>query len=320
MKQMLITAVLTMVLAAVWAQAPDGFGDYYQNADGKKGAELKTALATIIVNPVNVGYAGLYDAYKKTDTRPDGYVRDWYSCTTNYQHGVDNKGNYSKEGDMYNREHLVPQSWFGSGPKSDIVHVVPSDGYVNNRRGNYPFGEVNNVTYQSNEGYCKLGSCKTEGYSGTVFEPNDELKGDIARIFFYMITRYEDVCGSWGHDVFTSDYPGLTSWTLDMMMRWSEQDPVDEREIERNNAVYEVQQNRNPYVDYPGLEEYTWGVMKDVPFSYDSYQAPSSGVRELHAAVVAPPHYDAIDGRRVGGLPTQKGIYIFKGKKVVVRP
>ena len=273
-----LTLLLTLVFTTAWAQGPNNSGTYYQSADGLKGKALKSKLAGIIVNPTNVGYDGLYEAYKKTDTREDGYVRDWYSNVTKYRHGVDNKGNYSAEGDMYNREHTVPQSWFGSGGiKSDIVHVLPTDGYVNNRRANYPLGEVNHIDYQSQNGYSKLGSCKTTGYSGTVFEPNDEIKGDMARIFFYMITRYESECGGWGHDVFTKSYPGLTKWTLDMMMRWSKQDPVDDREIARNNAVYEVQGNRNPYVDYPGLEDYTWGSMMDVAFSYDSYQGGGSG-------------------------------------------
>lgn len=273
MKRSLLIGALLMALTTVWAQGPNGSGTYYKNANGLKGKTLKSKLADIIVNPRNVGYDGLYEGYKKTDTRSDGYVRDWYSNSTNYRHCVDNKGSYSKEGDMYNREHSVPQSWFsGTGIKSDIVHVLPTDGYVNNRRSNYPFGEVKNATYTSKNGYCKLGSCKTDGYSGTVFEPNDEIKGDIARIYFYMITRYESSCGSWGHDVFTTTYPGLTTWTLNMMMRWSKQDPVDAREIARNNAVYEVQGNRNPYVDYPGLEEYTWGTKKDVAFSYDNYE------------------------------------------------
>jgi len=289
-----------MMCSILWAQGPNGSGTYYKNANGKSGKSLKTALANIIVNPKNVGYDGLYEAYKKTDTRADGFVRDWYSNTTKYKHCIDNKGSYSQEGDMYNREHSVPQSWFsGSGIKSDIVHVLPTDGYVNNRRSNYPFAEVNNITYQSNNGYSKLGSCKTAGYSGTVFEPNDEIKGDMARIYFYMITRYESGCGSWGHDVFTNDYPGLTKWTLDMMMRWSKQDPVDEVEVARNNAVYEVQGNRNPYVDYPGLEEYTWGTKKEEVFVYDNFEGGGGGSVETVAMPVFSPdagsYYDQVE-------------------------
>ena len=276
MKRIVALTVLLVALTTVWAQGPNESGIYYLDANGKKGAALKTALSEIIVNPRNGGYDGLWEAYKKTDTRADGYVRDWYSNATNYCHITDKAGSYQKEGDCYNREHTVPQSWFGDGDiKSDVVHVVPTDGYVNNRRSNYPFGEVKNATYTSKNDYCKLGSCKTDGYSGTVFEPNDEIKGDIARIFFYMITRDEGSCGSWGHDVFTSTYPGLTSWTLNMMMRWSRQDPVDAIEIARNNAVYEVQGNRNPYVDYPGLEEYTWGTKMDQTFCYDNYEGGS---------------------------------------------
>ena len=282
MKRTVALTVLLVALTAAWAQGPNGSGTYYKGADGLKGKALKTKLAGIIVNPRNVGYDGLYEGYKKTDTRPDGYVRDWYSNTTKYRHVTDKAGSYKKEGDCYNREHSVPQSWFsGAGIKSDIVHVLPTDGYVNNRRSNYPFGEVKNATYTSNNGYSKLGSCKTSGYSGTVFEPNDEIKGDIARIYFYMITRYEGSCSSWGHDVFTSTYPGLTTWTLNMMMRWSKEDPVDAREIARNNAVYEVQGNRNPYVDYPGLEEYTWGDKMTESFSYDNYDASGTSVTVL---------------------------------------
>ena len=283
--------VLTLALGVVWAQGPNGSANYYQGADGLKGKALKTKLSSIISSGVTViSYKGLYDAYKKTDTRSDGYVRDWYSNITNYRHGIDNKGNYSKEGDMYNREHSVPQSWFGDGNiKSDIVHVLPTDGYVNNRRGNLPLGEVNNATYQSANGYSKLGSCRTSGYSGTVFEPNDEIKGDMARIYFYMITRYEGSCGSWGNSVFTPQYPGLTQWTLDMMMRWSKDDPVDDREVERNNAVYETQHNRNPFVDYPGLEEYTWGTKMNEPFSYDNYAGAEVDPNFVHEPIFSHP-------------------------------
>ena len=268
-------SALVMCVALTWAQGPNNSGTYYQNADGKSGAELRSAMFSIVKlpTPAPLSYGDLYDAYEKTDTRADGYVRDWYSNATNYRHGVDNSGNYSKEGDMYNREHSVPQSWFNEAApmKSDIIHVLPTDGYVNNRRSNYPFAEVANITYKSANDYSKLGSCKTDGYSGTVFEPNDEIKGDMARIYFYMATSYMDKISNWSGGIFTSN--GLVKWTLDMMMQWSKQDPVDAVEIARNDAVYETQGNRNPFVDYPGLENYIWGDMTDVTFSYDNYGA-----------------------------------------------
>lgn len=272
MKRTLLITVLLMALTAVWAQGPNNSGDYYKGANGLKGAALKTKLSTIIINPKNVGYDGLWEAYKKTDTRPDGYVRDWYSNATNYRHITDKAGTYSDEGDCYNREHTVPQAWFtGSGVKSDIVHVVPTDGKINGDRSNHPFGEVGNTYSQSKNGYSKWGKARSGlGFSETVFEPNDEIKGDLARIYFYMVTRYPE-SKSWGNSVFANTASGLTEWTLNMMMRWSREDPVDAREIARNNAVFEVQGNRNPYVDYPGLEEYTWGDKTDVAFSYNNY-------------------------------------------------
>ena len=272
-KTLLTLCLLTAAMLGIQAQGPNGSKTYYQNADGKRGAALKTALYNIISKKSkNLSYAELLYMYPTTDTRADGYVRDWYSNTTKFTHLDESCGNYSQEGDCYNREHTVPQSW--GAPKADIMHVVPTDGYVNGRRGNLPFGEVGTVKYKSNNGYSKKGLCKTTGYSKEVFEPNDEVKGDIARIYFYMATCYEGTCQNWGNDVFTgSVYQPLAQWTYDMMVRWSKLDPVDDVEIARNNAVAQtnVQGNRNPFVDYPGLEDYIWGSKKDVPFSYNNY-------------------------------------------------
>ena len=135
MKRRSILTALTFLLvtATAWAQGPNGSEDYYQAANGKKGKALKTALYGIIHSHKNIGYDGLYESYKQTDTRPDGYVRDWYSNVTKYTHVKDKAGTYKKEGDCYNREHSVPQSWFedyadASIIKADIVHVLPTDG------------------------------------------------------------------------------------------------------------------------------------------------------------------------------------------------
>jgi len=273
-KTLLLLTALAMTVSTAWAQGPNETGTYYKNANGQSGENLRTALSKIIGGPTVTSYDGLISAYEKTDTRPDGCVRDWYSNTTHYQHGKDT-GGYRQEGDSYNREHSVPQSWFNkkSPMKSDIVHVVPTDGYVNNRRSSFPFGEVNKATYTSNNSYCKLGSSKTAGYTGTVFEPNDEIKGDIARIYFYMATCYKEQCSGWGGNIFTKD--GIVKWELDQMLAWSKLDPVDAVETARNKAVYGIQKNRNPFVDYPGLEEYIWGSKKDQHFSYDQYEGGS---------------------------------------------
>ena len=304
-KSFCLSCLLLFVAVAAQAQGPNNSGTYYKDANGKSGAALKTALFNIIKNHTNIGYDGLYEAYKKTDRREadpkkneqyraDGYVRDWYSNATSYTWS-DKNGN-SAEGAGWNREHSVPQSWFGSGiPKADIVHVLPTDCTVNGRRSNHPLAEVGTVTWSSKNNYSKLGSCKTAGYSGTVFEPNDEIKGDMARIYFYMVTCYESSATSWGHSVFSSSkYPGFEQWYLDMLMRWSKQDPIDAVEIARNNAVYEVQNNRNPFVDYPGLEEYVWGTLKNKAFSYSSYEDPTGGSGEI--ITVAPPVFSPDGG------------------------
>ena len=285
----LLTAVslLCLSLAIGFAQGPNGSKTYYQAANGKKGAALKTALHNIIKISSSAGwsYDGLKEAYKTTDTRADGYLRDWYSNATNYTPGSAFSGGTSAEGLGYNREHLVPQSWFkeASPMKSDIWHVVPTDAKLNNERGSDPLGEVGSSYYESKNGYSKWGKARSGlGYTGQVFEPNDEVKGDIARAYFYMVTCYEDKISNWtssGSSVYVFDgnkYPGLTDWCLTMMMRWSALDPVDDIEIARNNVIAATQ-NRNPFIDYPGLEEYIWGEWQDVEFSYDNYVSPYEG-------------------------------------------
>ena len=327
----LLVAALAFGLS-IFAQGPNDSGTYYKNADGKKGSALKTAMYNIISDHTDIGYDGLLEAYKETDTREDGYVCDWYSKSTKFVHIEDKAGSYKKEGDVYNREHLVPQSWFGSGkPKSDLHHVVPTDGYVNNRRGNYPLGEVGSATYTSNGGYCKLGSCKTTGYNGTVFEPGDDVKGDIARIYFYMATCYENLVANWNGGtasvVFAGNkYPALNEWALDMFMRWAEDDPVDEVEKARNIAAAGIQKNRNPFVDYPGLEQYIWGTKKDQAFSYDKYEGSETpepepepepepdGITQPTTHSPLPAIYYNLNGQRVDG--SYKGIVIVNGKKV----
>ena len=155
-----------------------------------------------------------------------------------------------------------------------------------------------------------------------MFEPNDEYKGDFARTYFYMVTCYEEKLADW----YTSHsesrptldgkaYPGLSSWQLEMLMKWAKNDPVSEKEINRNNAVYDIQMNRNPFIDYPGLEEYIWGDKKDMAFSYDNY---TSGIATIPVSVKNTTDIYTISGQRVKGhLP--KGIYIRGGKKFVVK-
>ena len=299
MKRILLLPCLLIMAAVAWAQGPYNSGDYYKNADGKKGAALKTALCGIIYNRNERGTSadGVYDLlwndFKKTDKRIDEngneYVWDMYSSKSKFTFGTDQAGNYSGEGDKYNREHSFPKSWFEPSNKhilpmyADLHHLYPTDGYVNGRRSNYPFGETNGETYKSANAFSKLGACTYPGYSGMVFEPNDIYKGDFARTYFYMVTCYEEKLPDWYANYSESKptldgstYPGFQTWQLNMLMTWAANDQVSDKEYNRNIAVYDIQNNRNPFIDYQGLEQYIWGSMKDVEFSYDNYQVPEN--------------------------------------------
>lgn len=272
----LLLVVLTCLFPFfVFAEIPAG---YYDDAVGKSGEDLQKSLSTILNDANDVGYNGLWNLYKTTDRRSDGKVWDMYSDVTNYTFGTDQCGTYGVEGDCYNREHSVPKSWFnGRSPmKSDAWHVYPIDGKINGMRSNNPFGEVGSGASGSKNGFSKWGKCVTPGYSGTVFEPNDECKGDFARTYFYFATRYKGVATSGqGALVFTSTYPYITGWQLDMLLRWHKKDPVSPKELDRNEAVYDSRQgNRNPFIDYPELVDLIFGDSRNIPFMPDGGDAP----------------------------------------------
>ncbi len=314
------------IAVSAGAQGPGSSGSYYQDADGKTGAELKTALCAIIYNRTERTYGDLWTDFRSTDARSDGMVWDMYSGISNFTFGTDqDPGSGNKEGQYYNREHSWPNSWFGGKVQpmyTDLHHMYPVDKVVNNRRSNNPFGETDGQSYQSAGGFSKLGKCTYPGYDGTVFEPNDEYKGDFARTYFYMVTCYEEKLPDWYEryadvrpTIDGTTYPALARWQLEMLMQWSAQDPVSQKETNRNEAVSKIQYNRNPYIDYPGLEQYVWGDKKHIPFSYSAYD---SGVREVTRVFAKSSSrlYD-LQGRRV--THPQKGLYVRNGKKYIVR-
>jgi len=252
---------------------------YYSAAEGLSGYNLKTALYEIISNHNTQSYSDIWDFYSNYETddyyENDGSLIDIYSESPNstdsysYVLVTGQCGNYSGEGDCYNREHTFPQSWFGgsvSPMHTDIHHILPTDGYVNARRSSYPYGEVDSATYTSDNGSL-LGSASTSiDYNGTVFEPIDEFKGDIARIYFYMATRYEDDISDWSDNstysdavLDGSDDQVFEDWVVDMLKSWNESDPVSQKELDRNEAAYSFQGNRNPFVDYPDFVNEIWG-------------------------------------------------------------
>lgn len=224
-----------------------------------RNAALKTNLHNIIEKHTSIGYKALYDAYLKTDLREDGTIWDMYS---NQRYKPSQRtGNYDQEGDMYNREHTIPQSIFSKANPMvcDLFHVYPTDGYVNNKRSNFPHAEVGNVTFTSSNN-TKVGSSKTSGVSGSVCEPADEYKGDFARTYFYFVTCYQTkLSGFKSFAAFSNNaYPSLSSWAIKLYLKWSKEDPVSEKEIKRNEEAYKIQKNRNPFIDFPGIENLIW--------------------------------------------------------------
>ncbi len=260
--------LLLLSITIGFAQIPTG---YYSTATGT-GFALKTQLFNKISPHTTLIYgSGLWNLYLTSDARPDGSVWDIYS-TCNFVFGtVANGGNQddgllgTAECQRYNKEHTFPKSWFGgvSGTSmySDAFHVMPADKFDNGKRGSLAYGMVGTPTYTSSNG-SKIGNCITPNYTSSlkVLEPADEFKGDIARNYFYMATCYENVIGSWqtldstgsGDTVLDGSNDNVFEpWFLNQLLIWNNQDPVSQKEINRNNAIYAVQGNRNPFIDHP---------------------------------------------------------------------
>ena len=265
----LLAAIVVTAQPAVAAEPTK----YYNNAYGKSDESLMTALSSIIRSHRQLSYSALWDAFRTTDTDDEGYIIDMYSnCRYRpSEHG----GSAQNVGDGFNREHSFPKSWFDDGYPmyTDLFHLYPTDIKVNGQRSNYPFGVCANgtrLTYKNYYGKGKLGTSTYAGYSGTVFEPDDEYKGDFARTYFYMVTCYKAELPSWPGspqlNYSANRYKAFSTWSINMLMEWTRMDPVSEKEIKRNDAVYDLQGNRNPFIDHPELAEHIWGNMQGQPW------------------------------------------------------
>lgn len=267
--------LLLLVAQFSFGQIPTG---YYNTASGT-GYVLKTQLFNKIGTHTTISYTpGLWNLYYTSDVRTDGKVWDIYSnCNFIFGTFASTGGNQddgtsgTSECQKYNREHTFPKSWFNntSSPMySDAFHIMPSDKKVNGLRGNLAYGIVGSPTYTSGNG-TKIGNCVAPGYPYNllVCEPTDIYKGDIARNYFYMATCYEDIIGSWqNNDADANTVLDGTSdkvyetWFLNMLLTWHINDPVSQKEIDRNNAIYSVQGNRNPFIDHPEYVCQIWST------------------------------------------------------------
>ena len=274
-KNYLISILFLSIYTLCNAAEPIG---YYDIAIGKTEAALKTQLGAIVGPHTERTYANLWTDFQTTDKRADGKVWDMYStCSFTFVTDQDKGSGGSAECQFYNREHSFPKSWFNDATPmyTDLFHLYPTDKYVNNQRNNYPYGETESPTSTYSNG-SKLGSSTFSGYSGIVFEPIDEYKGDFARTYFYMVTAYDDKVANWNSEHLNkTKYPAFNTWTIELLLKWNRLDPVSEKETNRNNAVEAVQKNRNPFIDYPDLAEYIWGTKMGEPWSH------SSGIENL---------------------------------------
>jgi len=266
MKQ-IYSLLFLLLFTVAFGQAPAG---YYTTATGS-GYTLKTQLYNIIKGHTTLSYGDLYVTYETSDIdkffENDGTVLDMYSenpaGVDPYTYAItatQRCGNYTAEGDCYNREHIIPQSIFNSASPmvSDAHFITPTDGKVNAIRSNYPHSVVVTPTETTRNG-SKLGASTTAGYTGPVFEPINEFKGDIARIYFYFATRYENTVATYNYPMFNNTTNKVfTTAFLNQLLAWHNQDPVSAREISRNNAIYARQNNRNPYIDHPEYVASVW--------------------------------------------------------------
>ena len=271
-----------MVAAAVMAMAFSASADipagYYDGLEGKSGVTLKKAAKEAAKHHTAIDYGtSTWAVFIESDTHIVGGQRCWWDM-----YSSDNvPAPSASKHDGLNIEHSVANSWWG-GTKNDaykdLMHLNPSNSDANSRKSNYPLGEIQTQTWSNGVtfvGRPRSGDCGGATY---VYEPADEYKGDFARAFFYMFTIYDDISwktsSGYGYMYDTSSDLLLKPWAYEMLLRWSKEDPVSQKEIDRNEVIYKHQKNRNPFIDCPELAEHIWGSKKNNPYHFDGSTDP----------------------------------------------
>lgn len=243
---------------------------YYSRLDGKSGEELKTT-AFQIINPHSTisSYSDLPQYFMRTDLYPE--TMQWWDMYSDIPL-------YAPSFKGLNREHAFPKSWWGGSTDTpayiDLNHLYPSEARANQAKSNYPLGVVQTAKFDNGittVGYAVSGQ---GGGAAQVFEPDDEYKGDFARTYFYMVTCYQNLTWKYTYMVQNNTYPTLNAWALDLLLKWHREDPVSQKEIERNETIYGIQNNRNPFIDFPDLAEYIWGDKVGEPFKVTGSSEP----------------------------------------------
>ncbi len=312
MKRLLLLTLSPAESLAALAAIPDG---YYNRLDGKSGADLKTAAYEIISPHTKVSsYSNLPRYFQTTDVYPQS-MRWWdmYSDVTRYAPSFSG----------LNREHSLPKSWWKVGNDveytpayTDLFHLYPSDGPANQAKSNYPLGTVNISQKIKFENDVTLVGYPVTGQGGGapyVFEPDDEYKGDFARTYFYMVTCYQNL--QWNTSYLwmlqRNTYPTLTPWAVNLLLKWHRDDPVSQKETDRNEAVYGYQGNRNPFIDFPDLAEYVWGNKVGEPFRVQGGTTPGG-----KPVLTAPVADTTLDFGQVAVGQSIKALLFFKGENI----
>jgi len=265
----LLAFLLVIQSVTTFATIPSG---YYYFAKNKKKAELKTALRIYSTPLYELDYGSgpgfTWEGFYKTDNRTDTVI-DMYSDSIRKFNG------FTAVSGMH-IEHSLPKSWWGAhenGAYKDLFHLYPADGLTNSTKNDLPLGEVTG-TPTLNNGVTKIGKNGFGAYyTGNCFEPADEYKGDFARSYFYISTVYETLSALWQSPMMDNNtWPVWKPWAIDLLLKWHRQDPVSVKELARQENVYAIQGNRNPFIDFPNLAEYIWGAdtTKVYPFPVET--------------------------------------------------
>lgn len=278
MKKFLTISLMAMAIPAAFAAIPSG---YYQSLGGKKTSDLKTAAGKLADGHTAITYGeDTWDAFRLTDVIIVDGREAWRDMYSNELVWVET-GHSS-----LNIEHSVPKSWWKNADGKvdytpaycDLFHLNPSNPSANNQKSNWPLGIIASVSWTN--GITNMGApdAATGGGASKVFEPAEQFKGDFARAYFYVFSSYTGVSwteeSAWMYDMSALSYPTLKPWAIEMLLDWARQDPVDSYEMARNEAIYGLQGNRNPFIDIPDLCEYIWGDKEGVAFPTGTVAEP----------------------------------------------
>ena len=260
-KNQFIIILLTLIgftYNPLFAQIPSG---YYDNAQGLTGEQLRQALHNIIDNHEEFSYNDLRDfILKNTDEDPNNSN----NVILLYSGRSQDKNTFGGDPNEWNREHVWAKSHgdFGNNPPAgtDAHHIRPTDVSVNGARGNLDF-DIGGSPVAEAPGCFK---------DGDSFEPRDAVKGDVARMIFYMATRYDG--GDGAPDLKVVDAvntsPNPQHGKLSQLILWNSLDPPDDFEKNRNDVIYyQYQNNRNPFIDHPEYVDAIWGDPSNINFA-----------------------------------------------------